>query len=178
MSDNPFAPSDRRGFGAHDDPWAHPDDLEPLKAERGQRFFAAMLDNVAVVVGMLPILVMPIRAGEAAMLTAMAFGTLWYLGVLVLNWGLIATRGQTLGKMAMGIRIVTDDGGPVDFVKGVVVRNWLFTVVNAFVGVLSLIDVVFIFGDDKQCLHDKVAQTIVVDAAAWNPYRDGDPGVL
>mgnify|MGYP000117593833 CR=1 FL=1 len=93
------------------------------------------------------------------------------LPFMFVNWWLIVDRGQTLGKMAVGTRIVTEDGAPVDFVKGVIMRNWVITVVNMFCGFASFIDAVLIFGETKQCGHDMIAKTIVVEANQWNPYH-------
>ena len=168
---NPFAPGTATSRGAAD-LWAQPGDLEPLKAERFQRWAGAFVDNLVPAVLAVPMLFLAPFLGDSEAVTDLAIVgyAMGYLLVSVVNWVLIPTRGQTLGKMAVGTRIVTDTGGPVDFVKGVVVRSWLFTFVNAMVGILSLVDVLFIFGEDKQCLHDKVAKTIVVDARAWNPY--------
>ena len=69
-----------------------------------------------------------------------------FLGVLaqaVVQWMLITKRGQRLGKIAMAIHIRKQDGSPVDFVSGVVLRIWalglIVGVVNA-VTHLSLSD--------------------------------------
>jgi hypothetical protein len=40
------------------------------------------------------------------------------------------------------------------------VVNWLISLVPLY----SVIDVLFIFGQTRQCLHDKLADTIVVKA--------------
>ena len=44
---------------------------------------------------------------------------------------------------------------------------WLRNVVNGLLGIIplyGLIEVLFIFGEARQCLHDKLADTIVVKA--------------
>lgn len=166
---NPFAPA-TAASPVGGDLWAQPDDLHPLKADRWSRFGGALLDN-----GLPSVLLLVLMGGAGAVdpdlepLGAL-LGIVGYLGWSVTSWVLIVRRGQSLGKWLVGTRIVTEQGGPVDFVKGVVVRSWLFTMVNAFIGILSLVDVLFIFGDEVQCLHDRIAKTIVVDAKAWDPY--------
>ena len=86
------------------------------------------------------------------------------LALLIYNVYLLSTQGQTLGKKWLGIRIVRyEDNGPAGFVKAVLLR----LIVNGIIGVIpiySLIDILFIFSDDKRCLHDKIAGTHVVKA--------------
>ena len=44
---------------------------------------------------------------------------------------------------------------------------WLRNVVNGLLGIIPLygiIDALFIFGESRQCLHDKIADTIVIKA--------------
>jgi uncharacterized RDD family membrane protein YckC len=180
MSDpsNPFAPSDANPF-AGGDAWADPSDLELLKVDRFQRWVGAFDDNLIPMV-----LVVPLGIGafvwmgdELARdpdLAQLLFYGVYFVGVLpftLVNWYLIVDRGQTLGKMAVGTRIVTEDGAPVDFVKGVILRNWVVAVLGSFCGFAGLLDALLIFGEGRQCGHDMIAKTIVVDANAWNPYE-------
>jgi uncharacterized RDD family membrane protein YckC len=72
-------------------------------------------------------------------------------------------NGQSIGKKLAGIKVVRSDGTPVSLGRLIMLRN----VVNAMLGILplyGLIDALFIFGDARQCLHDKLADTIVVVA--------------
>ena len=79
---------------------------------------------------------------------------------------LLVTRGQTMGKKFLGIRIVTfeDEANP-GFVKVFLLRM----LVNGLIGAVpvvglgySLVDILFIFRDDKRCIHDLIAGTKVV----------------
>ncbi len=75
---------------------------------------------------------------------------------------LLATLGQTIGKMVMKIRIVRkdtfDNGG---FKTNVLVRtfaNFLLCIVPAY----PVLDCLLIFRDDRRCVHDWLAGTLVV----------------
>ncbi len=92
------------------------------------------------------------------------------------NWYLIATRGQTIGKRWLGLRIVKDTGAPVDFVTGVLLRSWITGVLGSFVlswigCMFWVIDSCMIFGQERRCLHDHIASTRVVEV----PGRRGRP---
>src|SRR5262249_42972993 len=78
---------------------------------------------------------------------------------------LLSTRGQTLGKKWIGIRIVRLDGGPVTFFGAVMLRAVvpaLVATVPLFGVVFSLADAIFIFREDRRCIHDFIASTKVV----------------
>jgi uncharacterized RDD family membrane protein YckC len=91
-----------------------------------------------------------------------------WLGMLVCQCYLLAVRGQTIGKIVMGLRIVRfEDGGNPGFVKAVLLRTFLWALITAVPVVGTLIGVVgilFIFRDDQRCLHDHIAGTRVVNA--------------
>jgi uncharacterized RDD family membrane protein YckC len=91
-----------------------------------------------------------------------------WLGMLVCQCYLLAVRGQTIGKIVMGLRIVRfEDGGNPGFVKAVLLRTFLWALITAVPVVGTLIGVVgilFIFRDDQRCLHDHLAGTRVVNA--------------
>jgi uncharacterized RDD family membrane protein YckC len=104
------------------------------------------------------------------------------LAFAALNWYLITTRGQSLGKMLVSTRIVRTDGSPVDFLHGIVLRNWLLLVpsylaalalalgastgiVVALSGVLGWLvgaSYLLVFGSERRCGHDYLASTKVI----------------
>jgi uncharacterized RDD family membrane protein YckC len=84
---------------------------------------------------------------------------------LVIHGYLIATRGQTVGKALLKIRIVRSDGSPASFGRIVGLR-YLPTSIIAPIPVIgsiyALVDCLLIFRESRRCLHDNIADTIVV----------------
>lgn len=93
---------------------------------------------------------------------------------LILNGYPLWQRGQTLGKMLLGIAILPADASysgqgsytPAALWKLICVRALffplLFVVVVPWLMLVPIIDQLIIFGKRRRCLHDLVAQTIVV----------------
>jgi uncharacterized RDD family membrane protein YckC len=90
----------------------------------------------------------------------------------VVNWTLLVRRGQTIGKIVAGTRVVLLDGSRAPFTKVVVLRTWVLhfitwvPVLNRLAGIVGLIDALFVYRADRRCLHDQLAGTKVVRAAA------------
>jgi uncharacterized RDD family membrane protein YckC len=80
--------------------------------------------------------------------------------------------GQSVGKRALGIRVVrSTDGGPISYGTAAwrVVFTYLISLVTCGLG--GLLDALWILWDGrKQALHDKVAKTYVVKADGPDPY--------
>ncbi|HEY2673769.1 MAG TPA: RDD family protein [Rugosimonospora sp.] len=75
--------------------------------------------------------------------------------------------GQTVGKRAMKLRIVCLDPG-TPMTRATAAKRWLIgQVATAIVGIAGLIDGLWQLWDQpyRQCLHDKVARTVVVKQA-------------
>ena len=93
-------------------------------------------------------------------------GLLALIGVVVWIWFTVlyvARNGQTIAKKWLGIKVVRSDGSKASLGR----IFWLRNVVNALVGIIPfyfLIDHLVIFSDSRQCVHDKIADTIVVVA--------------
>jgi uncharacterized RDD family membrane protein YckC len=81
---------------------------------------------------------------------------------------LLTLRGQTIGKMVIGIRVVRcGDHSMPGFWHGWVLRSvipGLIYCIPIIGGLFVLMDLLSIFGRDSQCLHDVIADTKVVDA--------------
>ena len=84
---------------------------------------------------------------------------------LILNVSLLYRYGQTIGKRIMGIRILRTDGSRAGLARILLLRYFLMGLVNAipFLGVItSLLDPLMIFQKSRRCLHDLIADTVVV----------------
>jgi hypothetical protein len=95
-----------------------------------------------------------------------------FLGFLGIQIYLLVQKGQTIGKRTVGIRIVDySDGSLLGVGRILGMRGVLPGVIAGipYVGWLfALADVLFIFGEERRCIHDYMAQSTVVvgDAAA------------
>jgi uncharacterized RDD family membrane protein YckC len=126
-------------------------------AERGTRLWAVMIDGLLISLPLLPVVVVGIYFGSQA---DAAVGA-----VAIYQWVLICRTGQTLGKKWTGIRIERIDGARLTFGTGVFLRNWIAKLVGSvpYLGaVFQLVDCLFIFRDDRRCIHDHIAGTRVV----------------
>ncbi len=80
------------------------------------------------------------------------------------------TDGQTLGKMALGIRVVRANGRPVDFgyamLREVVVKAFLFGIVGgATAGLAQLADYLWpLWDEENRALHDMIVDSRVIRA--------------
>lgn len=91
-----------------------------------------------------------------------------YLAVLVIIQAtLLSLRSQSVGNILLRTRIVrVSDGEPGGFLRAFLLRGALARVLRQvpFVGGLFwLVDICFIFREDKRCLHDLIAGTKVVN---------------
>ena len=139
-------------------------------AERGTRLWAITVDGLLVSIPMLPTLALGIYLGLRTQVQAMQAGvadnspggTQMFGGdEMLLVLGAIAVLG---GLGALGIAIyqwvlISRTG------QSVFLRNWVPKLIGSvpYLGMLfSLIDSLFIFRDDRRCIHDHIAGTRVV----------------
>ena len=146
-------------------------------ASRLQRFIAFIIDVIvlAVIVGILTTIgIVEISVSEEASTTD---GLIQAIIVVAYYVILTVAFGATLGKMAMGMKVVDRDGnkagaGPV-LIREVIARALgalLASVVGAGIGeavglaVAIIIVIMILFDERRQGLHDKVGGTFVVKA--------------
>jgi uncharacterized RDD family membrane protein YckC len=152
-------------------------------AEWWRRALATILD--AAIVGALAIVLVLLfggvfsvgffaseEAGTVSLIVGLLIGLLVFFAVaLVYAPALMArTNGQTLGKMATGIRVIRTSGQPMDFwwaaLREVAIKLVATGVVNSFTfGLAQLLDYLWpLWDDENRALHDFACSTRVVRA--------------
>jgi uncharacterized RDD family membrane protein YckC len=138
------------------------------------RLAAAILDSIiAGAMIYLPMLVGVFIAGATSRGNQNAVGPMLMIGGALSVVGFIAwcwltikyvmADGQSIAKKILSIKVVRSDGTPI----GIGRIFWLRNVVNGMLAIIplyGLIDVLFIFSESRQCIHDKLADTMVVKA--------------
>jgi len=163
---------------------APPADIGPRLATRWQRFCAAFVDGLFAGVVLLSVFA-PMYGMSTA--TWMHQFSMQHVGGLLINYALylgvqgwfLHQSGQSVGKKAVGLRIVRPDGSRATI--GRLGSRLLITTFGGVVPVIgkafALIDILLIFGGARRCLHDYIAGTIVATAASTpHATRLGDEG--
>ena len=156
---NPFAP-----------PQSRVQDFSPLSssglelASRGRRLAGSLIDTgiYCTIVDVITI----IFSLSLTSPTDFAKASLMALPLHLLIQGyFLATRGQSVAKIILGTRILRPDGSPVGAARIVGLRLLL----PALIGMIPVIGWIFsfanslmIFRESRRCLHDDIADTIVV----------------
>ena len=120
-----------------------------------RRFGAAVLDGVMV--GVVIEILLALLKGPGY-----ALGLLLSIAYFVYFEG--GPSGQTLGKRALGIRVIDfDTGGPIGYGRAAI--RWVGRIVSAvviYIGYLWML-----WDREKQCWHDKFAGDVVVPEADY-----------
>jgi len=143
-------------------------------ADRGIRLAAALIDGLIwAALGFGMAIILPIVAPQggdsaAAANAVMAVGGLLAIGLVVLNLLWLYQNGQTIGKRLLSIKVVRADGERCPLWRILFLRGLPMALIGAvpLIGpiVTWLVDPLFIFRADLRCLHDLIADTIVVKA--------------
>ena len=127
-------------------------------AGRLHRFLAALVDGIILVVTIFVLGAIGIIDLGNPSATDQVLEAVISFGYYIL---LTAAFGATLGKMALGMRVVDENGQKAGFFK-VLIRETIGKIVS---GVIFLLGYIWILFDGKrQGWHDKIGGTFVVKA--------------
>ncbi|MEO5688063.1 MAG: RDD family protein [Burkholderiaceae bacterium] len=159
----------------------HDDSTGLVLAGRGQRFVAVILDGVLMCLVVYPLFfafggslfahIDPAAPPDPFAMMGQMFRAMvpgYIVAFAVQAWCLHA-YGGTLAKKLLGLRIVRTDGSRATAVRLIFGRG-AAAIVPAMIPLLgalyTLVDSLLIFRDSRQCIHDQIADTIVVTAAS------------
>jgi uncharacterized RDD family membrane protein YckC len=132
-------------------------------AERGDRFIANLVDNFILMTPLLAGIFLGALLAKNSALAGIAIllGSLGSLAVAGYQIYL-AQYGQSIGKRMRHIRVVRNDGSPASLARILLLRNFVPAIIGSFCGLFGLVDVLTIFGEERRCIHDLLADTKVV----------------
>jgi uncharacterized RDD family membrane protein YckC len=153
------------------------------KATRLPRLGAVLLDGLIFTIPLMPSYFAQVGAMVHARPKTFNYLTVWagmastgmtfYVGVLidlaliVVTTMLVYRNAQTIGKKLLGIKVARTDGSRASLARIFWLRYLLNTVIMyiPLVGPLyGLVDACMIFGEQRRCCHDYIADTIVIRA--------------
>jgi len=143
-------------------------------ASRWQRLAASIIDGIILMIFVLPVFYAagyfyPAYFQEENFLQQFILNIVAGLAsvtvFLLINARLLFSRGKTVGKNLMGITIVDSFKHTIPE-RNNLLKRYAFYFFIGYVplvgGIISLVNVLFIFGKEKRCIHDNVASTMVV----------------
>ena len=121
------------------------------RASFGRRLVAYLID--AILLGVVYVVF------AAIFDQAVGYGLSLLIGIAYFGYLEGGARGQTLGKMALGIRVIDfSTGGSIGYGRGVV--RYLGRIIS---GLVCLLGYLWMLWDkEKQTWHDKIASSVVV----------------
>ena len=133
-----------------------PEGMSALEiASVGQRFGAFLVDFViSVLVGIVGMVIGSAMGGDGSVVNLVLSIGYWIV-VLIM----VATRGQSPGKIAIGIKIVKTDGSSIGF-GTTLIREVIGKIISSIILLLGYIWI--LFDGKRQGWHDKIASTYVV----------------
>jgi uncharacterized RDD family membrane protein YckC len=138
-------------------------------AGRGTRLGAILIDSLTYLVAMSPALLILVNPDmdEPAKIPIFGVVGLLFLALFIVNLVMLSKTGQSIGKRILNIKIVRTDGSRAGLGR----IFWLRMFIPGLIGgiplvgpIFSLVDPLFIFQESRRCIHDLIADTIVINA--------------
>jgi uncharacterized RDD family membrane protein YckC len=140
-------------------------------ASRWSRLAAVFIDGIIGMIVAIPFWLMTgtweyISKGQELPLTYALYGGVYgFIGFVLVHYYFLNQNGQTIGKKALGIKIVNMEDG-LTGASHLILKRYLpmsaVSLIPILGSILMLIDTLFIFRKDKRCVHDFIAGTRVV----------------
>ncbi|TGL99708.1 RDD family protein [Leptospira jelokensis] len=142
-------------------------------ASPSQRFIAACID-ILFIYGSGFVVLLVVLVINVLIPSENQFSTIYLTGIFLflifltffINLYFLEKDGQTVGKKLMKIKIVDESGAMLSTDRLIMLRQIVPAIVFhiPILGfILFLFDSVLIFSNRRQCFHDRIAKTIVVN---------------
>ena len=158
-------------------PYLHKDSLSLQNinlADRIERLIAIILDSLIIGIPFSLIIFLFIGfdnyfnwVSQNIFIASVKIFPIGQLLFFIINVKFLLENGQTIGKKIVGIKITDLNGDIPSLINTYVLRTLVSGIIMIipFIGrIYSLLDPLFIFRKDKRCIHDLIAETIVVKA--------------
>lgn len=139
------------------------------RASCGDRVVAKIIDLFFWWIALMPLAVLfavdkfvATTLPEWFVVTMYSLGTVSVFGCVAVNFWLAMTRGWSLGKRILKIRVVDKADQVPTALDGVLLRGVIWPAL-CIIPIVPLLDLVFLLGEDAETLHDKFSMTRVVD---------------
>lgn len=143
-------------------------------AGRWYRLGGALIDGLVFFVLYMPVLMVMgiwetlMKGQQPNFITSLLLAAVCLVIFVLIHGYFLVTNGQTIGKKLLGTKIVSAETHqilPLGKVMALrVVPIQLASLIPLVGPWLGLVDILFIFGKRKQCVHDMIAGTIVIKA--------------
>jgi uncharacterized RDD family membrane protein YckC len=139
-------------------------------ASRWARLGASLIDTIILMCVLIPLMFLTgglnfDLSEEPSFVYNLMLSGLMIIAFILINGAFLIRDGQTIGKKALGIKI-TDMQGNVATKNHLIKRYAVYflpgqvPIVGQF---FSIVNVLFIFGKEKRCIHDLAGDTQVLD---------------
>lgn len=148
-----------------------PEEKNQDLASRCSRLSASLLDTLIMMLFTIPVMFFTgafdgISTGiHSSFSYNLAMGLFGLFVFLLINFKLLKDKGQTVGKRMVGIKTVDMAGDQASWGQHFTKRYAIFFIPGQIplIGqIFSIVNVLFIFGKEKRCIHDYGAGTQVV----------------
>ena len=152
-------------------------DIAPVGAQelagRGLRLGGAIIDGLILLAILLPLMFVGgyfsgmMSGQEPALATKLMWAVMGFVLFVLVQGYPLSQSGQTWGKKALKMKIVDLEGRQPSFAT-LIGKRYLpvqaIGLVPYLGGLFGLVNVLFIFGEERRCIHDLIAGTRVVMA--------------
>lgn len=136
----------------------------------GTRFAAIFIDGLIMLIPLFAVafgsvfVLAPVLGTAGGIVLELVIGVLATIPYVLYEGFMLSRGGQTLGKKIMKVKVVTPEGGDIS-----VGQAWTRAIMRSvfnLLRILGLVNYLFAFGQEKTCLHDRIAKTRVVQLSS------------